>query len=68
MKKSESLNRAYTFDLINNLEFYLDQILSHNFCRVEEQYWAPKKLQIVKEIGCVDASLLQNGFAQIAAT
>ena len=55
--------------MFNDLDFYLGQILSlceakylgkifsQTFCFIERQYSAQIKLQIVYQIGCVDAAL-----------
>ena len=62
------LSGVYTSDLINDLEFYLGQILSlfeakslgkyltQIFSFIKGQYLGQLKLQIVKQIGCVDAA------------
>ena len=56
-------------NLLNDLEFYLGQILSlygvkslgkylaQIFSFIKGQYLAQVKIQIVKQIGCVDATL-----------
>ena len=63
------LSGVYTSNLLNDLEFYLGQILSlfeaksfgkylaQIFCFIKGQYLAQIKIQIVKQIGCVDAAL-----------
>ena len=65
-----SLSGVYTSNLFNDLDFYLGQILSlyeakylcliifsQTFCFIKGQYLAQIKIQIFKQIGCVDAAL-----------
>ena len=66
------LSGVYTTNLLNNLVFYLGQILSlyeaktlgkylaKIFSFIKGQYFAQIKIQIVKQIGCVDAALSGN--------
>ena len=63
------LSGVYTSNLLNDLEFYLGQILSlyeakslgkyldQLFSFIKGQYLAQIKIQIVEQIGCVDAAL-----------
>ena len=63
------LSGVYTSNLFNDLDFYLGKILSlyeakylgqifsQTFCFIEGQYLAQIKIQIFKQIGCVDAAL-----------
>ena len=67
MQKTE-LSGVYTSNLLNDLEFYLSQILSlyeakslgkylpQIFSFIKRQYLSQIKIQIVKQIGCVDAA------------
>ena len=65
-------------NLFSNLEFYLGQILSLYeakclekylaqilFSFIKGQYFAQIKIQIVKQIGCVDAALTSGVFSQL---
>ena len=66
------LRGVYTSNLFNDLDFYLGQILSlyeakylgqifsQTFCFREGQFLAQIKLQIFKQIGCVDAALFEH--------
>ena len=66
------LSGVYTSNLLNDLEFYMGQILSlyeakslgkysaPKFSFIKGQYLAQIKIQIGKQIGCVDASLATN--------
>ena len=66
------LSGVYTSNLFNDLDFYLGQILSlyeakylgqifsQTFCFIEGQYLAQIKIQIFKQIGCVDAALFDH--------
>ena len=66
---SFGLRGVYTSNLLHDLEFYLGQILSlyeakslekhltQIFSLIKGQYLA--QIQIVKQIGCVDATLLE---------
>ena len=66
---------VYTSNLLNDLEFYFGQILSVYeakslgkyftpvFSFIKGQYLAQIKIQIVKQIGCVDATLAHNEFS-----
>ena len=68
----QQLSGVYTSNLLNDLEFYLGQILSlyeakslgkyltQMFRFIKGQYLAPINIQIVKQIGCVDAALPSN--------
>ena len=68
---AECLSGVYTSNLLNDLEFYLDQILflyeakslgkylAQIFSFIKGQYLAQIKFQTVKQIGCVDAALLR---------
>ena len=62
------LSGVYTSNLLNDLEFYLGKIFSlyeakklgkylvQIFSFIKGQYLAQIKIQIVKQIGCVDAA------------
>ena len=52
------LSGVYTSNLLNDLEFYLGQILSLYKAKSLGNHLAQIKFQIVKQIGCVDAALL----------
>ena len=65
------LSGVYTSNLLNDLEFYLGQILylceaksrekylAQIFNFIEGQYLGQIKIQIVKQIECADAALLE---------